>query len=89
MPRRGCKKSPKEYSREFLEDMHAQTTCGWCQYPGEPLYRSGLCGHCYKISREIRKLEIQCEPYRQNGRPIPFELAFDLKTEVAPVGWTV
>ncbi len=80
MSRQGYNRGPKEYAAEFLESMYAETTCGWCKHPEEPLYRSGLCRHCYNISREISKFETSHEQYKQSKEPTPFELRFDLKT---------
>ena len=44
-------------SEEFLKSVDATPSCNWCKNPEIRIYCKGLCCHCYRISREIHRLE--------------------------------
>lgn len=69
-----------EYPAKFLERIHSDATCQWCKHPEKPLHRAGLCRHCWKISREVSKLESRVQECKERKQSISFDLDFHLKS---------
>ena len=69
-----------DYPRTFLEQMHREPSCEWCKHPEQPLYRAGFCRHCYRINREVSKLESQIRECKRRKQSISHYLLFRLKT---------
>lgn len=69
-----------DYPSTFLERIHSDASCEWCKNPEQPLYRAGLCRHCYQISREVSKLESRVQECKEHKQSISFDLDFYLKT---------
>jgi len=62
------------YAREWLEAIKQQVTCAWCQHPSVPVFRGGLCHHCYRIRLKVRRARTCVERYGEL-----YELEFDVR----------
>jgi hypothetical protein len=68
-----------KYAADFLKDIVDKNICKWCKHPEEMLYRKHFCRHCYRISREIAKLELKVKKYEQSILTAPFILEYNLR----------
>lgn len=70
--------------KSFLESIYSDPKCNWCGLPSTifPLYRVGLCSHCYNIRSELRKIRKKCWSFEDARKRVPFELIFDWETAV-------
>jgi hypothetical protein len=64
----------REYAEEFLRRLSDRATCDWCKHPVKPVYRTGLCQHCYDIRRKQNRLRKKIEEYKKKLGEIPFEM---------------
>ena len=77
----------EKQAAEWLEWVveRAQKGCAWCKHPTKPVYRKGLCRHCYEIDREIAKLQkkVDAVKAKHGGFPLAprfISLEMDYKT---------
>lgn len=69
-----------EYAAEFLEGLFSRVKCQWCQDPSRWVYRSGLCRHCYGISRRLAKAEKAVKTAKSSSKRVPPSLHLEVKT---------
>ncbi len=69
-----------DYPIQFLEQIHTGPVCEWCKHPEQPVYRAGFCRHCYRIRREVSKLESQIQDRKRAKGLVPSDLRFRLRT---------
>jgi hypothetical protein len=63
-------------AQQYLELIAERDTCGWCKHPREPIFRCGLCRHCYGIKSELKRRHRDLEGRRARG---PVHPTFGLK----------
>ena len=54
-------------AQKHLERVAANELCNWCRYPYKPIYRGGLCRHCYGIKAELKRLHKEVVDRRARG----------------------
>lgn len=67
------------YPMRFLEQIHKGPVCEWCKHPEQPVYRAGLCRHCYRIRREASTLESQIQEAKREKQFVSSDAFFRLK----------
>jgi len=60
-----------DYPIRFLEQIHKGPSCEWCKHPEQLVYRAGFCRHCYRIRREVSKLESQIQDRKRKKQFVP------------------
>ncbi len=85
MPKDLTGSSCQDYAAQFLKSLFQRPRCDWCQHVEQPLYRRGLCRHCYRISRQIVRSEAVRKQSHQVRGSIPTShlLALDLSAKTA------
>ena len=58
-------------AQEYLEYIAENEMCNWCKYPHKPIYRGGLCRHCYNIKAELKRLHRKMEDGKERGAVHP------------------
>ena len=57
-----------------LECISATPNCNWCKNPEKRVYATGLCGHCYRINRQIARMESRVSSPTKNKAVVDWEL---------------
>jgi len=57
----------QDYPEQFLQSLSNRSTCDWCKHPVKPIYRAGLCRHCYDIRGKINRFRRKVEEYKKRG----------------------
>lgn len=56
------------YARTWIENVAARgPVCAWCRHPEKPVHRAGLCAHCYRIQRQVARLDSACKGRGRTG----------------------
>jgi len=60
-----------DYVDLFFESLNSAKACNWCRHPNRKvLTRIGLCPHCNRIRKKVRRLESQLSDQRGVAHPI-------------------
>lgn len=80
--------SERDCAQDYLDFLAEGKACDWCKHPDMPVYRAGLCRHCYDIKQRLRRLQRVVDGARasdggrRKGGPITAQLEVDYKTTV-------
>ena len=50
-----------DFIESFFQSLAETITCAWCRHPWKTTLTAGLCSHCYRIKRQIRRLDREIE----------------------------
>lgn len=60
----------------------SQPPCSWCANPFHEIRCSGLCDHCYRITREQNAIKQKIQQRKAKGLQVPYELAFSYRVAI-------
>ena len=83
--------SERDCAQDYLDFLAQREACDWCKNPDKPVYKAGLCRHCYGIKGRLRRLQREVDGARARDRgrrkggpiPVPLEIAYKTTIEMA------
>lgn len=71
--------SKEDYASQFLQRLYRYPQCEWCKDPGRRIHASGLCCSCYRLERNLAKLQGRLHEYKNHNQRTPSQLQLEVR----------